>query len=137
MLDRSLIPSIVVLVLINVTDSITNSVVGPSLVFYVSDVGGTKEQYGMIMSASYLSGMLMMSFYGAWVDSNGNQYQAPYAAAFALGIAGSLIYFSAVVLPRGHWAIGAILLGRLVTGLGASGRTLAYAWVATAIPRDE
>lgn len=46
----------------------------PTLIFYVLDMGGTKDSYGLIMSASYLSGMLMMSFYGAWVDGNGNRY---------------------------------------------------------------
>ena len=30
-----------------------------------------------------------------------------------------------------------ILLGRFITGLGAAGRTLAYSYVATAIPRDQ
>ena len=73
MMDKSIIPSVIVLVLINITDSITNSVVAPTLIFYVLDMGGTKESYGLIMSASYLSGMLMMSFYGAWVDGNGNR----------------------------------------------------------------
>ena len=136
-MEKSLIISIIVLVMINITDSITNSVVGPSLIFYVKDMGGSKEQYGMIMSAAYLSGFIMMSFYGAWVDSNGNKYKAPYAAAFTLGIVGSFIYFLAVLFPKGNLAIGAILIGRLITGLGASGRTLAYSWVATAIPREE
>ena len=74
MMDKSFIPSIIVLLLINITDSITNSVVAPTLIFYVLDMGGTKDSYGLIMSASYLSGMLMMSFYGAWVDGNGNRY---------------------------------------------------------------
>ena len=40
------------------------------------------------------------------------RYQAPYAAAFALGIVGSLIYFLAIVCPKGNIAIGAILIGR-------------------------
>ena len=78
-----------------------------------------------------------MSYFGAWVDGNGNKYKAPYACAFALGIAGSLIYFLAILFPKGYWSVGVILLGRFITGLGESGRTLAYSWVATAIPRDE
>ncbi|KAL9183256.1 hypothetical protein ACHAXT_005043 [Thalassiosira profunda] len=78
-----------------------------------------------------------MSYFGAWVDGNGNKYKAPYACAFALGIAGSLIYFLAILFPKGYWSVGVILMGRFVTGLGESGRTLAYSWVATAIPRNE
>mmetsp|Transcript_28217 Transcript_28217/g.48704 ORF Transcript_28217/g.48704 Transcript_28217/m.48704 type:complete len:381 (+) Transcript_28217:54-1196(+) len=136
-MEKSLIISITVLVMINVIDSISNSVVGPSLIFYVTEMGGTQEQYGLIMSASFLSGMVMMTFYGAWVDSNGNKYKAPYAASFTLGIIGSFIYFLAILVPKGNLAVGAIFLGRLITGMGASGRTLAYSWVATAIPREE
>ena len=73
-MDKSIIISITVLVLINITDAITNSVIAPTLIFYVRDMGGTKEQYGLIMSASYLAGIVTMSFYGAWVDANGNKY---------------------------------------------------------------
>lgn len=47
-MERSQIISVIVLVLINVTDSITNSIVGPSLIFYVQSKGGNKEQYGMV-----------------------------------------------------------------------------------------
>mmetsp|Transcript_39941 Transcript_39941/g.71986 ORF Transcript_39941/g.71986 Transcript_39941/m.71986 type:complete len:537 (-) Transcript_39941:90-1700(-) len=136
-MEKSLIISITVLVMINVIDSISNSVVGPSLIFYVTEMGGTQEQYGLIMSAAFVSSMVMMTFYGAWVDSNGNKYRAPYAASFTLGIIGSFIYFLAILVPKGNLAVGAIFLGRLITGMGASGRTLAYSWVATAIPREE
>ena len=73
-MDKSIIISVTVLVLINITDAITNSVIAPTLIFYVRDMGGTKEQYGLIMSASYLAGIVTMSFYGAWVDANGNKY---------------------------------------------------------------
>jgi MFS family permease len=143
-MDKSLLGSVALLMMINIVDSITNSIVGPSLIFYVTEMGGSKEQYGMIMSASYLSGILMMSFYGAWVDSNGNRYRAPYAASFVMGMIGSIIYFMASTIRRisgGGWNEGsgvyAILLGRFVTGMGSSGRTLAYTWVATAIPHGE
>ena len=81
--------------------------------------------------------ILMMSFYGVWVDSNGNKYKKPYAASFAFGGFGSILYFLASLLPNGAWAVYTILLGRFITGLGAAGRTLAYSYVATAIPRDE
>ena len=99
-MERSLFISIVVLVVINVTDSITGSVIGPTLTFYVSEIGGTTEQYGMIMSAEMLSSFFMMSFYGRWVDSNGNKYKPPYAATFLFGILGqSQFAFSRHVMP--------------------------------------
>mmetsp|Transcript_18115 Transcript_18115/g.30727 ORF Transcript_18115/g.30727 Transcript_18115/m.30727 type:complete len:542 (+) Transcript_18115:58-1683(+) len=136
-MEKGLIISVFILTLINITDSLTNSVVTPSLVFYVTEVGGTMEQYGLISSIPFFSMMLMMSFYGVWVDSNGNKYKTPYAASFAFGGLGSILYFLAELLPSGAWAVYTILLGRFITGLGAAGRTLAYSYVATAIPRDQ
>ena len=136
-MEKGLIISVVILTLINITDSLTNSVVAPSLIFYVTEVGGTVEQYGLISSVPYFSMILMMTFYGVWVDSNGNKYKKPYAASFAFGGVGSVLYFLAELLPNGAWAVYTILLGRFITGLGAAGRTLAYSYVATAIPRDQ
>lgn len=95
------------------------------------------KQYGVASSLPFFSMMLMLSFYGVWVDSNGNKYKAPYAFSFALGGFGSILYFIAELLPPGAWAVNAILLGRFITGLGAAGKTLAYSYVATAIPRDQ
>merc|ERR1719375_24663 len=78
----------------------------------------------------------MMSVYGKWVDMNNNNYKQPYNFSFALGVAGSLVYFFAVLMPKGIIAVSTILIGRFVTGMGAASRTLAYSYVATAIPRD-
>ena len=136
-MEKSLIISLIVLIMINVTDSISNSIIGPSLIFYVVEMGGTKSQYGMIMSSSFLSGIIMMGVYGKWIDSNGNKYKQPYMASFGLGILGSLVYFLAILLPKGKLAVATILLGRFITGMGAASRTLAYSYVATAIPRDQ
>lgn len=136
-MEKRLIISVVILTLINITDSLTNSVVTPSLIFYVLEMGGSVAQYGLISSIPFFSMILMMSFYGVWVDSNGNKYKQPYAASFAFGGVGSLLYFLAGLLPSGAVAVYTILLGRFITGLGAAGRTLAYSYVATAIPRDQ
>ena len=135
-MEKSIIASIVLLLMINITNSITSSVVGPSLIFYVTKMGGSKEEYGTIMSSTFLRGILMTSFYGAWVDRNGGRYRGPYGASFVLGMAGSLVYFLAAICPPGKFAMHVMLVGRLVIGMGLSGRTLAYMWVAMAIPRE-
>ena len=61
--------SIIILAIINIVDSITSAAVTPTLTFYVSMLGGTKEQYGLvIMSVGSLASLFMMSVYGLWVD---------------------------------------------------------------------
>ena len=53
MVDISI--SIIVLMTINVVDSITSAAVAPTLTFYVSELGGTKDQYGLILSIGSLA----------------------------------------------------------------------------------
>jgi len=119
---------------INITDAVVGSVLSPTLIFYVYQLGGTIDQYGIILSADSLSSLFMMSVYGLWVDRNGNKYKPPYVATFVLGILGQLLYFSAVLLPKGTPAIYAVILARFVCGMGSAGRTLSYSYVATAVP---
>ena len=128
--------SLIVILLYDVFENVIGSIVGPSLVFYIESVGGTNDDYGKALSAHMLGVTLLVTFYGNWVDSNGNKYQAPFACTFILGIVGSLIYFLASVLPKGFWAVNAIIFGRFIQGMGAAGKSLIQCWVATAVPHD-
>lgn len=65
-------------------------------------MGGTLDQYGLMSSISSFSVFIMVSFYGKWVDSNGNKYRKPYTFTFILGVVGNLIYFLAIVMPKGR-----------------------------------
>ena len=47
----------------------------------------------------------MVSVYGNWVDSNGNKYKKPYTCTFMFGILGNLLYFLAIVLPKGMYLV--------------------------------
>jgi len=126
----------IILAIINVVDSITAAAVTPTLSFYVTELGGSKEQYGLVMSAGSLAALFMMSVYGMWVDSNGNKYRAPYTATFAFGITGQLIYFLSILLPS-NIAVYGLMVGKFINGLGTAGRTLSYSYIATAIPHNE
>ncbi|KAL7552906.1 hypothetical protein ACHAWF_016158 [Thalassiosira exigua] len=136
-MEKSVLISLTILVLINVVDSIINAVVGPSLIFYILESGGTYDLYGMLTSVFFLAHMLMTPVYGHWVDTNGNKYKLPYSSSFAFGIGGSIVYVLAAAAPKGTWAMSMIFFGRILTGLGVSGRTLAYSYVATALPLDK
>ena len=129
--------SLIVILLNYVFESVIGSIVGPSLIFYVESVGGTADDYGKALSAHMLGITLLVTFYGNWVDSNGNKYQAPFACTFILGIVGSLIYFLASVSPKGFWAVNAIIFGRFIQGMGAAGKSLIQCWIATAVPHDD
>ncbi|KAL7432374.1 hypothetical protein ACHAXM_003066 [Skeletonema potamos] len=136
-MDRSLLFSLIAFLLFFVLENILSTVVGPSLIFYIESVGGTKDDYGLTTSSVCLGMTPMVFFFGRWVDSNGNKYRAPLTFAFSLGIMGSIIYFLASVLPKGFWAVNAILLGRFITGMGGGGKTLCKSWIATAIPFEK
>ncbi len=136
-MERSLLISLIAFLLFAVLENIISTVVGSSLIFYIESVGGTKDDYGLTTSSVCIGATLMIFYFGKWVDSNGNKYQAPLACAFILGIVGSIIYFLASVLPRGYWAVNAILLGRFIQGMGAAGKLLTRSWVATAIPFEK
>ena len=50
-MDGKVVRTLIVLSLIGLIDAISYMAVAPSLIFYVQELGGTKEQYGLIMSA--------------------------------------------------------------------------------------
>lgn len=136
-MEKGNLASVIVLICINTMDSIMGAVVGPTLIFYVIELGGTKEHYGIMQSISMLAAMLTIPLYGSWVDSNGNKYTTPYMCSFSLGVISNLAYFLAVLLPKGPIAIYTVMFSRFLTGAAGSGRTLSYSWVASSIPPDK
>jgi phosphatidylserine synthase len=50
-MDGKVVRTLIVLSLVGLIDAISYMAVAPSLIFYVQELGGTKEQYGLIMSA--------------------------------------------------------------------------------------
>jgi len=114
-----------------------SAVVNPTLIFYVLELGGNKNQYGMMLSAQFLAMFLMTTVYGKWIDSNGNKFTMPYVASFALGIASYSIYFIAIILPIGPIAIYTLMFSRFLEGMSVAGRTLSYSWLHAAVPHDK
>lgn len=54
-MEGKVVHTLIVLSLIGLIDAISYMAVAPSLVFYVDQLGGSKEQYGLIMSVFSLS----------------------------------------------------------------------------------
>jgi MFS family permease len=130
--------SMSVLALIGFVDSVSYMAVAPSLIFYVLQVGGNKEQYGLIMSAFSLASFSGKPVYGIWVDKGGNKFRVPYFASFALSIIGALMYFFANAFQEtAHVALALIFCGRCLSGGGAANQTLGYAYIASVIPQDQ
>jgi MFS family permease len=133
-LDRSVVCSLAVLSLVGLIDAISYMAVAPSLIFYVNNLGGTKEQYGIIMSAFSFASFCFKPVYGRWVDASGNKYKIPFAVSFAAAMVGNLVYFAAILMPHGVYGL---LVGRLLAGMGAANNALGYSYIATVLPPDK
>lgn len=127
-----------VLAAIGLVDSISYMSVAPSLFFYVEQVGGTKEQYGFIMSAFSFASFCGKPVYGLWVDRGGNKFRVPYLCSFLIAITGALMYFFAASFKANTLvALAMIFFGRTLSGLGGANQTLGYAYIATSIKQED
>ena len=126
---------LIALVLSGIVDAISYMVVTPSIVFYVTSCGGTKEQYGLIMSSFSFSSFCFKPVLGAWSDASG--FTIPFLTSLSISTLGGLVYLLASALPYGRPAIGAILAARLLGGCGAANSALGFAYVARATPQEE
>lgn len=128
--------SMFVLAVIGLVDSISYMAVSPSLIFYVLQLGGTKEQYGLIMSIFSFASFSAKPVYGAWVDKGGNKFRIPYLYSLAISVVGALLYFFAVQASSAKIAVGMIFIGRFLSGLGAANQALGYAYLASVVPPE-
>lgn len=126
---------LIALVLSGIVDAVSYMVVTPSLVFYVTSCGGTKENYGLIMSSFSFSSFCFKPVLGAWSDASG--FRIPFLISLSISTLGGLVYLLASALPYGRPAIGAILAARLLGGCGAANSALGFAYVARATPQEE
>ena len=129
--------SMTVLSLIGLVDSISYMAIAPSLIFYVLQVGGDKEMYGLIMSIFSFASFCGKPVYGIWVDKAGNKFRTPYIASFVIAIFGGILYFFGNAASSSQTALALIFFGRLFSGLGGANQALGYAYIASVIPQEE
>lgn len=113
-------------------DAVSYMVVAPSIIFYVVQQGGTKEQYGIILSAFSFASFCAKPFLGAWSDRAG--FRIPYICSLALSACGGLFYLLASVTKI---PVGMILAGRLLGGVGAASSALGFAYLANVVANDQ
>ena len=123
--------------LTGLVDSISFMVVSPSVIFYVRALGGTKEQYGVILSAFSFASFLCKPCLGYWCDRSGYKFRAPYLASLIAAMLGGILYFAASGASSPHVAIATVFLGRLLGGVGAANSTLGFTYIAQMIPHDK
>eukprot|EP00980_Cylindrotheca_fusiformis_P011139 scaffold2557_cov121-Cylindrotheca_fusiformis.AAC.22 len=129
--------SMFVLSVIGVVDSISFMAVSPSLIFYVLQLGGSKEQYGLIMSIFSFASFAGKPIYGAWVDKGGNKFRVPYLFSLLISVVGAILYLLAVLQAANPaMAVGMIFVGRLLSGLGAANQALGFAYIAYVVPQE-
>lgn len=119
--------------LVGLIDAISFMVVTPSLVFYVRAMGGSKEQYGAILSIFSFASFFFKPVLGYWCDKSECKFRRPYLFSIIVASIGGLIYFLASAFT-GSVAIYLILLGRFLGGVGAANSTLAFTYIAKVIP---
>mmetsp|Transcript_30559 Transcript_30559/g.50462 ORF Transcript_30559/g.50462 Transcript_30559/m.50462 type:complete len:500 (-) Transcript_30559:258-1757(-) len=125
---------LIALALVGVVDSVSYMVVAPSIVFYVLENGGTKEQYGIILSAFSFASFLAKPFVGYWADKSG--FRTPYIICLALSSIGGLIYLIASAW-NGKTAVALMLTARLLGGIGGASAALGFAYLAKVVPHDD
>jgi MFS family permease len=121
--------------LVGLIDAISFMVVAPSLVFYVRAMGGSKEQYGAILSIFSFASFSFKPVLGYWCDKSGCRFRSPYLFSIAIAAIGGLVYFLASAFT-GSVALHLILLGRFLGGVGAANSTLGYTYIAQVIPES-
>jgi len=121
---------------VGLVDAISFMVVGPSVVFYVYSIGGTKEDYGIVLAAFSFASFLFKPVYGQWCDSLGYKFRAPYMASLSAACMGGLVYFGASLLT-GRLAVYALIASRFLGGMGGANSTLSFTYVAQVIPHEK
>jgi MFS transporter, ceroid-lipofuscinosis neuronal protein 7 len=117
-------------------DSISFMVVAPSLVFYVRQMGGSKEQYGIILSVFSFASFLFKPILGYWCDESGGKFRRPYLSSIAVAAMGGIVYFLASACA-GFPALALIFVGRFLGGIGAANSTLGFTYIASVTPHDQ
>lgn len=133
-MDKLVVP----LAIVGMADAISYMIVAPSIIFYVLENGGTKDQYGIILSAFSFASFCTKPVLGSWADSHG--FRSPYFVSLGIAILGSFLYVVASIIPHtdgSYLAVYMILLSRLLNGVGAASSTLGYAYVAQQLPGSE
>lgn len=110
-------------------------VVAPSIVFYVLENGGTKEQYGLILSAFSFSSFLAKPFVGYWSDKYG--FRVPYMVTLVVSTLGGFVYLIAGAFVNPSTSVGLILAARLMGGVGAANAALGFAYLAKVVPHED
>lgn len=131
---RSYLHPLLPQMLVGFIDAVSFMIIAPSLVFYVLQSGGTKEQYGIILAMFSFSSFLFKPVLAYWSDSI-RRFRPPYLTSIVVAGVGGLVYFVASCF-HGTTAVALILVGRFLGGCGAANTTLGYTYVAHVIPKE-
>lgn len=118
----------IALVFSTLVETLSMTMVVPSLLFYVMQNGGSKDHYGLIMSSFMFASFCVNPFLGTWSESRG--FRSPFLLSQLLNVLGGLTYAIASAFSKGYPALVVILMGRLLAGVGGSCSTLTFAYMA-------
>ena len=121
--------------LVGLVDAISFMVVAPSIIFYVLAMGGSKEQYGLILSIFSFASFSFKPILGYWCDQS-SCFRAPYLSSIAVAALGGGIYFLASAFSSSV-ALPLLAFSRFLGGMGAANSTLGFTYVAQLVPRKQ
>jgi MFS transporter, ceroid-lipofuscinosis neuronal protein 7 len=121
---------------VGLIDAVSFMVVAPSLSFYVSAMGGTKEAYGIILSVFSFASFMFKPMLGYWCDKSGCKFRLPYLFSIAVAAIGGLLYFFASSFT-GSAALAMVFASRFLGGVGAANSTLGFTYIASVLPQDQ
>lgn len=135
-LSRQTKTTMATIMLMSFLDMVGYMAIMPSLIFYLRELGGTDEQYGLVLALPSLFAFVMMPVYGSWVDASGNKYRAPLFFGSSLCITGMLLYTTAITFPEpfGLWVL---LLSRVIYGIGASSGSVMFPYLTSIVEHDQ
>jgi len=136
-LSRQLKLTLLVLCITNFLDTIGYMALFPSLIFYVRQLGGTDDQYGLILSVAAITGFCFVPLYGSWVDANGKKFRKPFFMGYVLSISGMLLYTLAAVFGKTSLAFYVLLASRIIYGAGASSASISTTYIALVTEPDQ
>lgn len=113
----------------------TFMIVAPSILFYIESLGGNHDWYGFILSLYSFAAFCAKPMLGHWTDVSG--FRVPYLVSIGMAVMGGFLYLFASLFTKGRMAMMALLMSRVLAGIGGGSSALGFAYIVRILPLNE